>query len=133
MPKNSELPTHAALKAYHIYVIAETARVWSGPVRLGLLAKLLKGSIKIGLRLLVHSSRSDPLCNDPLAFGQSLMVVPAWHCFFQAKFSISLNNEGMSSSPPAVSEQGNPAMHLCRHRKAKFFVEHSLRPGDCKR
>ncbi len=69
MPKDSELPTRAAFKAYHIYVITEAAGVWPGPVRLGLLPELVKSSIEIGLRLLVHSSRNYPFCNDALAFG----------------------------------------------------------------
>jgi len=77
MPKNSELPTRGALKAYHIYVITKAARVWPGPVRLGLLSELIKSSIEIGLCLLIHSGRNYPFCNDALAFGQSLVVVPA--------------------------------------------------------
>lgn len=94
MPKNSELPARAAPKAYHIYVITEAARVWSGPVRLGLLPELLKSSLEIGLCLLVHSSRNYPFCNNALALGQSLMVVPAWHCVIQSQSSISLNDVG---------------------------------------
>lgn len=95
MPKDSELPTRAAFKAYHIYVITEAAGVWPGPVRLGLLPELVKSSIEIGLRLLVHSSRNYPFCNDALAFGQPLMVVPARHCFVRSQTSISLNDASM--------------------------------------
>jgi len=56
MPKNPELFTVDALKAYHIYVIAEAARVWPRPVRLGLLPELIQSSIEICLRLLIHST-----------------------------------------------------------------------------
>ncbi len=121
MPKNSELPTRAALKAYHIYVITEAARVWPGPVRMGLLPELLKSSIEIGLCLLIHSSRTYPFCNDALAFGQSLMVVPAWHCFVQSQSSIRLNDVGKIQFPQVVSEQANPAIHLSRHRSCSFL------------
>ena len=103
MPKNSELSALAALKAYHIYVIAEAARVWPGPVRLGLLPELLKSSIEIGLCLLIHSSRNYPFCNDSLAFGQPFMVVPTRHCFVQFESSIRLNCVGKIHFPQVVS------------------------------
>ena len=125
MPKDSELPARAALKAYHINVITEAACVWPGPVRLGLLPELLKSSIEIGLCLLVHSSRDYPFCNDALAFGQSLMVVPAWHCFVRSQSSIRLNHAGMIQFPQVVADQTNPAIHLSRHHNC-CCVRHML-------
>ncbi len=107
MPKNPELPTVATLKAYHIYVITEAARVWPRPVRLGLLPELLQGSIQIGLRLLIHSTRDYPFCNDTLAFSQSLMVIPVWHCFVQSEYSIRLNDDSIIRSPSTGFRQAN--------------------------
>jgi hypothetical protein len=115
MSKNPERSTVAVLKAYHIYVIAEAARVWPRPVRLGLLPKLLQSSIQIGLRLLIHSRRTYPFCNDTLAFSQPLMVVPVWHCCVQSESSIRLNVGSMFDCPSSGFRQANPAMHLSCH------------------
>lgn len=115
MTKNTELPTVTALKAYHIYVITEAARVWPRPVRLGLLPELLQSSIQIGLRLLIHSIRTYPFCNDTLAFSHSLMVIPVRHCLIQSEFSIRLNDGSMIHCPSNGFRQANPAMHLGRH------------------